>query len=165
MKKLYLLMGISGSGKSTWARDFQSKFSDSIVISRDAVRFSLVKENEAYFAKEKKVFKTFAHLACEAIKAEINNVILDATHLNFSSRQKILNAIKEPLQEHSYKVIVMHIDTKPSNSIARDKKRLGREQVGSGVISKQTDSIEPVTDSEKRFWKEFFNIEYWSITL
>ena len=95
MKELYLLMGISGSGKSTWARDFQSKFSDSIVISRDAVRFSLVKENEAYFAKEKKVFKTFAHLACEAIKAEINNVILDATHLNFSSRQKILNAIKE----------------------------------------------------------------------
>ena len=45
MKELYLLMGISGSGKSTWARDFQSKFSDSIVISRDAVRFSLVKEN------------------------------------------------------------------------------------------------------------------------
>src|SRR5574344_1246292 len=120
MKKLYLLMGISGSGKSTWARDFQSKFSDSIVISRDAVRFSLVKENEAYFTKEKKVFKTFAHLACEAIKAEINNVILDATHLNFSSRQKILNAIKEPLQEHGYKVIVMHIDTKPSISIARD---------------------------------------------
>ena len=69
------------------------------------------------------------------------------------------------MQEHGYKVIVMHIDTKPSISIARDKKRLGREQVGSGVISKQTDSIEPVTDSEKRFWKEFFNMEYWSITL
>ena len=45
MKKLYLLMGISGSGKSTWARDFQSKFSDSILISRDGARFSLVKEN------------------------------------------------------------------------------------------------------------------------
>lgn len=165
MKKLYLMMGISGSGKSSWARDFQSKFSDTIVISRDAVRFSLVKENEAYFAKEKKVFKTFAHLACEAIKAEINNVILDATHLNFSSRQKILNAIKEPLQEHGYKVIVMHIDTAPSVSITRDKKRLGREQVGSEVISKQVGSIEPVTDSEKRLWKEFFDMEYWNISV
>lgn len=165
MKELYLMMGISGSGKSSWARDFQSKFSDTIIISRDAVRFSLVKENEPYFAKEKKVFKTFAHLACEAIRAEINNVILDATHLNFSSRQKILNVIKEPLQEHDYKVIVMHIDTVPSVSIARDKKRLGREQVGSEVISKQTGSIEPVTDSEKRLWKEFFDMEYWNISL
>lgn len=165
MKALYLLMGISGSGKSTWARDFQSRFSDTIIISRDAIRFSLVKEGEPYFSKEKKVFKTFAHLACEAIKSEINNVILDATHLNFSSRQKILNVLKEPLQEHNYKVVVMHVDTAVTCALIRDGKREGREKVGEEVINKQLKSIDIVNESEKKLWREFFKMEYWRIAI
>lgn len=165
MKTLYLLMGISASGKSTWARNFQSKFSDTIVISRDAIRFSLVKEGEPYFSKENKVFKSFVKLAREVIEAEINNVILDATHLNLKSRKKILNMIKDVLRDHKYKVIVMHIDTIPSISITRDKKRTGREQVGKTVISNQVDSIEPVTDTEKRAWRNYFDMEYWNISV
>lgn len=165
MKTLYLMMGISGSGKSTWSHNFQSRFSDTIIISRDAIRFSLVKEGEPYFAKERKVFKIFAHLADEAIKSEINNVILDATHLNFSSRQKILNVLKESLQEHNYKVVVMHIDTAVTCALVRDRKRKGRENVGEEVINRQLKYIAVVDESEKKYWKEFFNMEYWSVVI
>lgn len=163
MKTLYLMMGISGSGKSYWARDFQSRFTDTIIISRDAIRFSLVKENEPYFSKEKKVFKTFVHLAKEAILTEINNIILDATHLNFSSRQKVLNSLKEFLLKYNYKVIIMHIDTDLQKASIRDSKRRGRERVGEEIIIRQLKAISPVDESEKKYWKEFFPMEYWNV--
>ena len=54
---LYLMCGIPGSGKSTWIK--QNKIESDAVISRDVVRFSLVKEHEEYFSKETEVFYTF----------------------------------------------------------------------------------------------------------
>ena len=47
MKKLFLLCGVPGSGKSTWAQSQVDKHSG-IVCSRDAVRFSIIKDNEDY---------------------------------------------------------------------------------------------------------------------
>jgi predicted kinase len=44
MTVLYLMCGIPGSGKSTWIK--QNKIESDAVISRDVVRFSLVKEHE-----------------------------------------------------------------------------------------------------------------------
>lgn len=57
MKKIYLLCGIPGSGKSTWAKNHLDD--NSIWISRDLIRFSMVSEEEEYFSKEKEVFKEF----------------------------------------------------------------------------------------------------------
>ena len=42
MKSLFLLCGPSGSGKSTWAQR-QTALDKGIIISRDVIRFSLVK--------------------------------------------------------------------------------------------------------------------------
>lgn len=158
MKTVYLLMGVSASGKSTWARRFSERFSDSIIISRDAVRFSLVKEGDAYFSKEKKVFKNFINLVSEAITNEINNVIVDATHLNAASRAKVLNEIKPLIMQGNYKVIIMHITS--DAAVARDKKRSGREQVGEKVIHDQLARLEPVSNKEKEYYAQFFPIEY-----
>ena len=58
MKKiLYIMCGISGSGKSTFVKNNLKE--NEVWISRDKIRFSLVKENEKYFSKENLVYKTF----------------------------------------------------------------------------------------------------------
>ena len=66
MKRIYLLCGIPGSGKSTWAKSQLDN--KSIWISRDQIRFSMVSESGEYFSKEKEVFR-------ESIK-EINLAIM-----------------------------------------------------------------------------------------
>lgn len=63
-----------------------------MIISRDAIRFSLVAEEEPYFSKEKQVFKTFVKAIDEALGQGLI-VVADATHLNRTSRLKLLNAL------------------------------------------------------------------------
>lgn len=58
MANLYILSGCPGSGKSTWAKSHINPYFDKYV-SRDDIRFSLVKENEEYFSKEKEVYRLF----------------------------------------------------------------------------------------------------------
>jgi len=89
MGKIIILSGAPGSGKSTWARNYAAKHLGTIVISRDEIRFSLLKEEDDYFAKEKLVFNTF----CNHIVGELrfgHDVIADASHLNWLSRRKLL---------------------------------------------------------------------------
>ena len=48
MKRIYILMGTPAAGKST----FLKKIKNGLIVSRDAIRFSLLKEGEDYFAHE-----------------------------------------------------------------------------------------------------------------
>ena len=56
MKTLYMMIGIPGSGKSTWLKTYAD---NGVIISRDEVRFSMVREDEPYFSREKEVFESF----------------------------------------------------------------------------------------------------------
>lgn len=51
MRELFIICGVPGSGKSTFLRNYV-KESSSVVISRDAIRFSLLKEDSDYFEYE-----------------------------------------------------------------------------------------------------------------
>ena len=57
MPTLYIYCGIPGSGKSYYAQNIQK---DVPYLSRDAIRFSMVNEDEEYFSKETKVFNCFS---------------------------------------------------------------------------------------------------------
>ena len=63
MKKLYLMIGIPGSGKSTWARNRK----DGIIVSRDAIRCSFLKDGENYFSKEDLVIKDLEFFTWEKL--------------------------------------------------------------------------------------------------
>lgn len=57
MSTLYILCGPSGCGKSTWRNEFIKDYNNRIhYVSRDEIRFSLVKEGEDYFSKGKRSF-------------------------------------------------------------------------------------------------------------
>ena len=94
MKELVLMMGVPGSGKSTYARNI-IKTGD-IYISRDEIRYSMLAEDDDYFAKENEVVRTFIQAIDDAL---INTqyegkVYADATHLSPKSRGQVLNLLK-----------------------------------------------------------------------
>ena len=92
MADLYLMMGVPGSGKSTFLKQYVNK-KNSIIISRDEIRFSLLKEGEQYFSHEKEVLKIFWQRINTSL-AENKNVFVDQTSLTPNSRKYLLNHVK-----------------------------------------------------------------------
>lgn len=87
-KRLWLLVGAPGSGKSTWAKQ-----QDGAWISRDVIRFSMLKEGNHYFEHEDEVYKEFIHQIQDALQTN-ENVYADASHLNWPARNKLLSHLK-----------------------------------------------------------------------
>lgn len=87
---LYVCCGVPGSGKSTFLEEM--KGSEEKIISRDKIRFSLLRPGEDYFAREKEVYSKFLNEITKNIRAGFN-VYADATHLNEKSRYKLLHGL------------------------------------------------------------------------
>ena len=112
-KKLWIMVGAPGSGKSTWIKDRINTFKGSCaVVSRDKIRFALLDEGDDYFSKEKLVWEEYIKAAKAALFLN-DNTFLDATHLNETSRTKILRALKDSLKDVEINAIVI----KPSLDI------------------------------------------------
>ena len=128
--KLYLLMGAPGSGKSTYLKN---RFSQPpMVISRDAIRFAMVREDEEYFSKEKEVFREYIEQIRTALKFN-NEVFADATHLNESSRAKVLFALGHDLKDVEVNIIWVRVPLEVA--ITQNELRLGtRAYVPKAVI-------------------------------
>ena len=88
---LYMMCGIPGSGKSTWAKEY---LASALYVSRDEIRYSMVKEDEEYFSKETEVFNTFIEKIAVNLMSE-KDVVADATHINFQSRLKTIKGINK----------------------------------------------------------------------
>ena len=138
--KLWIMCGVPGSGKSYYAKNHLMKNDGTwAYISRDEVRFSLVKENEEYFSKEKQVFKEFIkqiHYAC--LDEDIKNVIIDATHLNKASRMKLINAIFP--YGLDINILCIWMETPLEVCLARNAKREGRACVPNSAIRRMWNS-------------------------
>lgn len=129
-KKVYLMVGIPGSGKSTWIKS-QLEKTGGAWISRDEVRFSMVKENEEYFSKENDVFAQWIKNINIAIKDEsIENIYVDATHISEASRNKTLLR----LNLSNADVVPVVMATPLDLCIERNAQRSGRSCVPVSVI-------------------------------
>ena len=144
-KRLFLLSGVAGAGKSTWAKK-QVETGGGVWISRDAIRFALVPEGEDYFSREEEVFSRFI----SDIQEQINNPIVtdiyvDATHLNKTARDRVLKRLNlTTLNE----INCVFFDIAADVAIERNEPRTGQAHVPRSVIRRMALSHEMPEDNE-----------------
>ena len=118
MANLYIMCGIPGAGKSTFLKNHINP-KTSIVVSRDEIRFSILKPNEDYFSHEDEVCNIFWDKINKAL-AEGKDVFADQTSLTPRSRKWLLTHV------HGYKYVnIVWIDESIETCIKINELRLG----------------------------------------
>lgn len=143
------MSGVMGSGKSTWCQKWLKEHINSIWISRDNIRFSLLGPDDEYFSKEKEVLKEFQKEIYEAIRnPDIDSILLDASHLSDKAIKKILNLLPVECWTYSkdFWFVNVRMATPLETCLERNAKRKGRAEVPDKVIQ---DAYEIFTNSKK----------------
>ena len=126
-KRVFLICGIPGSGKSTWVRERIAKYGGHH-ISRDEIRFGLLdKYGGDYFSHEDEVINTFHNNINELLDSDEQcvDIYVDATHLTRSAR---LNVLRKICPNNAY-MIAVWFDVPLELCLARNDKREGRARV------------------------------------
>lgn len=145
MPKLYILCGIPSSGKSTWAKGF---LMDAIHISRDEIRFSMLKEGEKYFDHETEVYKEFIYEIAQSLEFGYD-VIADATHINKDSRSKLTKAIDQFYT--NYQIVYVVFETSLEECQTRNQQKFGISKVPPVAIQTMYDRFSaPTLDEDSR---------------
>ena len=146
-KKLYLMCGPAGAGKSTYIRNNAAR-GTSAWVSRDRVRFKMVKETEAYFSKEDAVFAKWCSEIVNALNSSwIEEVWVDATHIGVNSRNKTLKQVDKTLravggiQMEEVDIIPVVIMPTLEKCLEHNALREGREYVPETVVKNMYNSF------------------------
>lgn len=141
MSILYLMCGIPGSGKSTFLEKYKANYS--AIISRDTIRFSLVKPEEEYFSHEDEVLKNFWKQINEASNKKAV-VYADQTSITPKSRKWFLQHITG----YNY-VNIIWIDEDLKTCLERNEMRRGtRSYVPPTVIRRMYNQFIPPSLNE-----------------
>lgn len=133
MPKVILMGGVPASGKSTFAKMFCKEMRDrgvnTIYISRDEIRYSLLKDEDKYFSKEAEVKKVLQRKIASSKNADY--VVIDATHLNPASRgrtQRMAASISKD-------IMIYYIMAPLELCLKRNALRQGRERVSDDALT------------------------------
>ena len=134
MSKLFIMMGAPGSGKTTWCKNNVPK--NAAYISRDEIRFNIIKDEDSYFSKEKIVYDIFINKINEALESGLD-VYADQTSLNAGSRKKLINALNKKPDE----IIGIYFTTPLDIVLQRNAQRTGRALVPEDVVINMFNSL------------------------
>ena len=124
-----MMCGVPGSGKSTYVT---TNHPDAIVVSRDVIRFALLKEGDDYFAYEDTVLQIFYAEIQNAIDSDSEqDIIRDATHLTPKARATCLQNLKNL---DKVNLVALSIEVPLAIALYRNDKRTGRARVPDTVI-------------------------------
>lgn len=153
MKTLFILCGVPGSGKSTWA---SKKFGEENIVSRDKIRFSFLNDESDYFDKETFVWEEFVREIQNRLNGDKEITVADATHINKRSRDKLLNALKLP---DGINVIPIFFDTCQAVCMERNSQREGRAYVPKSVIRRMGYQFEIPRFEESARYTEIWRVD------
>lgn len=142
MADLYLMCGVPGAGKSTFLKNKIKKDTSFIIISRDVIRFSIVKPEEDYFSHEDEVLEIFWKQINESLAAG-KDTFVDQTSLTPTARKWLLQHVNGYTHAN-----LIWIDESLETCLERNERRRGtRAYVPRGVIRRMYNQfIEPSLD-------------------
>ena len=137
-KTVYLLSGLPASGKTHWVNlrcDANDRHH-----SRDEVRFRFLKPEDDYFKYEDLVFKTWIEEINKSLAdPEVENIYVDATHLNNKSRDK---TIRNLVGLENAEIVNVVFVTPLSVCLERNSWREGLRRVPKETIIEMTYRVE-----------------------
>lgn len=147
---LFLMCGAPGSGKSTWLKEHVE---NAYVISRDAIRFMMLDDDDKYFSKENKVFRAYVQYIQESIDSDETpeDIYCDATHITKASRDKLLNAL-DLTNVKNVTVIVVRPSLEQTLERNEQRRDNGRAYVPKSVVRRMWFQFErPEEDKDRIF--------------
>lgn len=153
MKTLFILCGVPGSGKSTWA---SKQFGEKNIVSRDKIRFSFLDDESDYFDKETFVWEEFVREIQNRLSGDKKITVADATHINKRSRKKLLNALK---LSGEVNVIPIFFDICQAVCMERNGQRDGRAYVPKSVIRRMGYQFEIPRFDESAHYTEIWRVD------
>ena len=136
-KRVWLVSGIPGSGKSTWIQQ-QIAEKGGVWCSRDNIRFSLLSGDEGYFDHEQEVLCKWYDMINDAMSnPEVEDIYIDATNLTDRTRRNVINQI------YSDDFALCHVvfDVPLPVCLERNNKRSGRAKVPESAIHQMYSSF------------------------
>ena len=164
MATLYIMRGVPGVGKSTFIKDM---LWDSHVVSRDAIRFSMLQEGEKYFSHEKAVTAQFYAEIHDCLE-DGEDVVADATHIGFGALRRTLQST---LGVKNVEVIVVNFEYEDMLEIClrHNAQRSGRALLKDDVIQEQytrwqqTPPLQDMLDKLEVEFPQLGHISIWHI--
>ena len=149
MSTLIIMCGISGSGKSTKAKELKSKY-NAVIISTDEIRQKVFKDvNDQKHNKE--VFQ-IAYDEINDLLRYANNVIFDATNIKYSSIKELKKNIKH--WDDINKILYV-MDTPIDKAIEQNNAR--ERVILTEVIIRQANTFK---DNKGRIIREFEDVRF-----
>ena len=145
---LYILIGVPGSGKSTYAEELYQKSEKGIyIVSSDEIRKYLY-GNESCQSNPSKVF-TLAHCVIKSQLRANYDVIFDATNIYKNNREQLIKEILFEIDK-PVRFVAIYFDTPIEECIKRQEYR--NRKVPQKVIEKMGRQI------DKPIFEEGFDI-------
>lgn len=145
MKTMYVMIGLPGCGKSTWA----NQWCGVKVVSSDAIREELFGDASIQ-GNPAKVFEEVYKRLREAM-TEGEDVIFDATNIDKKRKQAI-----QLCNEMNYSCVAIYFEVSPEICIKRQESR--DRKVPSEVIQRMAKKL--VKPSQEEGWTEIEKVYY-----
>ena len=157
MAKLFVLIGLPGAGKSTFAQIVRERNKEIEYVSSDELRkeFSEFKDNHS------KIFDIMNKRTIDMLKKN-NSVIYDSTNLERKYRIDLFNQIRM-LSLENLKVEAVFIHNGLNKAIEQSKNRKNRNDVNEKLIRDMYETMELPsvnTDCDEIIIPYIFNIYY-----
>jgi predicted kinase len=152
MSKVYVMVGVPGSGKSTWIKN-QFWVDDCVIVSSDQL---IEAEAERQGKTYNDVFKDYINTAISlmldqviAAREEGKDIIWDQTSVNVKSRRKKFKMLPD------YEHIAVVFDTPSSDELAKRLDSRAGKSIPWEVVNSMIDTFEMPTEEEgyKEVWR------------
>ena len=137
--KVILMIGTSGSGKSTWIRSINTN-NQFEIISADEMRIEFTGDiNDK--SKDKEIYATIKERAIESINNN-KSIIIDSTNLQKERRRDFINSIREAVPNVIIEYKLMDLNSKLAKQrIKYDlQARVKRSHVSDATIDRHAES-------------------------